>query len=218
MNVRMWRYGGVAACAIVAMTLAGCSKSPETSDSASNKVVDIFKGVKSVTLPEGSAIPVVLDQALSSKDARAGDPFEATVIEPVVVDGKTVIPKDARAKGHVVEARTSGRLQTVARLSLTLDSVEAGGKSYDIRTSSITRTGGSHNKRNVEFIGGGSALGAIIGGIAGHGKGAAIGAAAGAGAGTAAAAATGKKDVSLPAEAALTFRLTRPVTVQVKAQ
>jgi len=74
--------------------------------------------------------------------------------------------------------------------------------------------GKSHKKRDIVAIGGGSALGALIGGIAGGGKGAAIGAGAGAGAGTVGAAATGKKEISLPAESHLTFRLSRSVTVQ----
>jgi hypothetical protein len=57
------------------------------------------------------------------------------------------------------------------------------------------------------LIGGGSGLGALIGGLAGGGRGALIGAGAGAGAGAAGAAFTGKKQVSIPAETVLTFRL-----------
>jgi hypothetical protein len=69
-------------------------------------------------------------------------------------------------------------------------------------------------KRSTGFIGGGAAAGALIGALAGGGKGAAIGAAAGAGAGTAGAAFTGNKDIVLPAESALSFRLKEPVTVR----
>ena len=98
-------------------------------------------------------------------------------------------------------------------LVLTLDAVRVSGTTYNLQTSSITRLGPAHVKRNVIAIGGGSALGAIIGGIAGGGKGAAIGAMAGAGAGTAGAAVTGKKDVVLPAEASMSFRLQAPVVV-----
>ena len=76
--------------------------------------------------------------------------------------------------------------------------------------------GKSHKKRDIVAIGGGSALGALIGGIAGGGKGAAIGAGAGAGAGTAGAALTGKKEISLPAESRLIFRLSRAATVRVR--
>jgi drug/metabolite transporter (DMT)-like permease len=92
------------------------------------------------------------------------------------------------------------------------------GSWYDIDTALAGRRGPSHKKRNWLFIGGGAAGGALIGGLAGGGSGAAIGAAAGAGAGTAAAAITGKKEIRLPAETMLAFRLTEPVTVDVPTE
>ena len=64
------------------------------------------------------------------------------------------------------------------------------------------------------MIGGGAGLGALIGGLAGGGKGAAIGAVAGAGAGTAGTVFTGNKDVVLPAESALSFRLNQPLELK----
>ena len=64
------------------------------------------------------------------------------------------------------------------------------------------------------MIGGGAGVGALIGGLAGGGKGAAIGALTGGAAGTAGAAFTGKSDISLPAESALSFKLTAPVTLK----
>ena len=63
-------------------------------------------------------------------------------------------------------------------------------------------------------VGGGAGLGAIVGGLAGGGKGAAIGVLAGAGAGTAGAAFTGNKDIVLPAEATLSFKLLKPLEVK----
>jgi hypothetical protein len=113
-----------------------------------------------------------------------------------------------------VQAQASGRLSKPAMLAVTLKSVQLGGAWVDVHTHDLTMQASSHKKRDAIAIGGGSALGAIIGGIAGHGKGAAIGALAGGGAGTAGAAATGKKDISLPAESHVTFRLSRSLTVQ----
>ncbi|MBI1749637.1 MAG: hypothetical protein HYR59_03145 [Acidobacteria bacterium] len=127
-----------------------------------------------------------------------------------------MIPKGAHVQGIVVEVRASGRLQGVARLRLALNSVEIAGKSYELRTTSITRSGQNHDKRNWVLIGGGTGVGTAVGAIAGGGKGAAIGAAVGAGAGTATAAATGKKDIVLPAESQLSFRLSQPVSIEVK--
>jgi hypothetical protein len=116
--------------------------------------------------------PVVLDETLSSAQNRSGDKFQASLASPVVIDDKTVIPQNSRVFGHVVDARPSGRLRGVARLDLTLDTVEVDGKSYDIATADRGRVGKNHNKRNGILIGGGAGLGAIIGGVATGGVGA----------------------------------------------
>jgi len=214
---------GLAASLAAALALAGCSSSPKTGTASGNDanksggvLGSLFETTKPITVPEGTVIQVVLDQTLSSAQNHSGDEFSASVSTPVVIDGKSVLPKGARVRGRVVEARESGHLKTPALLRLALTSVEVGGKSYEIDTSSTGRAGRSHAKRNIEFIGGGAAGGALIGGIAGGGKGALIGSAIGAGAGTAGAAFTGKKDIVLRAETPLSFRLVRPVTIQVK--
>jgi hypothetical protein len=207
-----------------ALALAGCSVGSPSAEQASSKeaakseglLSKMFESSAPVSVPQGTSIHVVLDQTIASNRSRAGDEFEASISQPVVVDGKTVIPKGARVRGRVVEASESGRLSHVASLLLALRSVEVNGKSYALDTTAVGRTGHNHNKRNLEFIGGGAGAGALIGGIAGHGKGALIGAAAGAGAGTAAAAATGKKDIAIPAETPLTFKLVQPVTINVQ--
>jgi hypothetical protein len=169
-----------------------------------------------VTLPEYTPIRVTLDQALASNQSRPGDRFDATVSEPVVVDGKTVIPQGAHAEGLVVDARQSGRLMGRARLQLALQTVAVGGQNYDVRTISHARIGRDHKKRNWEWIGGGASGGALIGALAGGGKGALIGGPVGAGAGTTVALLTGKKDIKLAAETPLKFELAEPVTINVK--
>jgi len=127
-------------------------------------------------LPEHTAIRVTLDQALASNQSRPGDHFEATVSEPVVAAGKTLIPQGARAEGLVVDARQSGRLVARARLQLALQTVAVNGQSYDVRTISHPRIGGSHKKRNLPWIGGGAGGGALIGALAGGPVGAGAGA------------------------------------------
>ncbi len=176
----------------------------------------LFESSKDITIPEGARLAVTLDETLASNRNHAGDNFAASLSEPVIANGKTIIPAGTHVTGHVVDAKDSGRLHVPARLSVALSSVEVSGKSYDIETNTIGETGKNHNKRNLGFIGGGAAGGALIGGLAGGGKGAVIGSLVGAGAGTAGAAATGKKDISMPAETHLQFRLLRPVTVTVK--
>jgi hypothetical protein len=166
------------------------------------------------TVPKGTVISVVTDQAVSSKTAKVGQPVSATVSKAVVVDGKVVIPKGAPAKLTVSGVQASGRLSTPAKLYLHLVSVTVNGKPYTFATSSAGRSEKGKGKRDAGFIGGGAAGGALIGGLAGGGKGAAIGAAAGAGAGTAGAAATGKKDIEYPAETRLSF--TTRTDVEIK--
>ncbi len=166
-----------------------------------------------VTVPEGTKISVVTDQAVSSKTAKIGQTVSASVAQDVTVGGKVVIPKGSPVKLTVSSVQASGRLSTPAKLYLRLRTVTVGGKTYTIATSSAGRTLGGKGKRDAGFIGGGAAGGAIIGALAGGGKGAAIGAAAGAGAGTAGAAATGKKDIEFPAETRLAFTTRAAVTI-----
>ncbi len=166
------------------------------------------------TVPKGTAIPVVTDQSVSSKDAKVGQPVSASVARDVVVGGKVLIPKGSPVKLSVSAVQASGRLSTPAKLYLHLRAVTVNGKEYTFATSSAGRSEKGKGKRDAGFIGGGAAGGAVIGALAGGGKGAAIGAAAGAGAGTAGAAATGKKDIEFPAETRLSF--TTRTDVEIK--
>ncbi len=166
------------------------------------------------TVPAGSSIVVTLDQSVSSKDARVGQKVDGSVAQDVVVNNKTVIPKGSRVSLSVANAQASGHLKTPAKLWLKIDSIQVNNNTYTVSTRWSGQTGPSHNKRNIIAIGGGTALGATIGAIAGGGKGAAIGAAAGAGAGTAGAAMTGKKDITFPAETRLRFTVREAFTVK----
>jgi hypothetical protein len=164
-----------------------------------------------VVIPRGTRLRVRLDQTLDTRRTRVGDRFTATLSAPLLVNSDTVLPAGTRLRGHVTASAASGRLQGRARIGIMLDSFHARGRDHAIRTSGVERVGAAHKKRNGVLIGGGAGLGAAIGAIAGGGKGAAIGALAGAGAGTAGAAATGKEELTLPAETSLVFTLRAPV-------
>lgn len=172
---------------------------------------------QTVSVPAGTEIQVRLNESIATNRDTSGDSFRAVVAEPVVIDGKTVIPKDAPVSGQIVSVRESGRLTGVARMRLMLKSVQVDGKEYELHTGDYSRRGGNHRKRNWAFIGGGAGGGALIGALAAGGKGAAIGGPIGAGAGIAAATLTGKKDFVLPAETVLRFELVDPVKVEVKS-
>jgi hypothetical protein len=162
---------------------------------------------QTINVPVETPIIVTLNESVSSKDASVGQKVSGSVAENVVVNNRTAIPRGARVTLSVVDVAASGRLKGQAKLWLKMDTLEVNNKTYTVASNSSGQTGPSHNKRNVIAIGGGTAAGAVIGGIAGGGKGAAIGAAIGAAAGTAGAAATGKKDVTYPAETKLRFTL-----------
>ena len=166
-----------------------------------------------IELPAGTEVRVRLDQDLGSKISNPGDTFQATVADDVQVNGQTIIQRGARADGEVIDAKPLGRFKGGASLAIKLDRVTTMYGSYPVRTSSISRAEQGKGKRTGVMIGGGAGLGALIGGLAGGGKGAAIGALAGAGAGTAGSAFTGNKEIVLPAETLLTFRLDHPVQV-----
>jgi hypothetical protein len=166
-----------------------------------------------IVIPRGTQLRVRIDETVDTRRNRTGDEFHASLAEPVVVHGQTVVPKGTPFIGHVTGATPSGRLEGRATLDLALISFELKGKEYAIQTGTVDRVSTAHKKRNIELIGGGSGLGALIGGIAGGGKGALIGAGAGAAAGTAGAAATGKKEVGISAESLLTFPLKAAVTL-----
>jgi hypothetical protein len=157
------------------------------------------------TIPAGTEVQVRLGQTIKSDKARSGDVWAGTLASDLVVDGRTIAKRGANVRGRVVDAQASGRLSGVAELALQLTSVTVDGKPTPVLTENVREAGGNHDKRNAGLIGGGAAVGAIIGAIAGGGKGAAIGAGAGGAAGTGGAAATGKKDISFPVESILTF-------------
>lgn len=211
--------------AVLCLGLASCQKSADqqsSSGAASDAATEAAKKAasaataKAIVVPAETAISVVLDQTLGSKTSSSGEAFAATVHSPIEVDGKVAIPKGAHAAGVVKEAKAAGRFKGGAVLSLTLTSVTIEGKDHEISTSSPTMARKGKGKRTAAMIGGGGAAGALIGGLAGGGKGAAIGAIVGAGAGTGGAAFTGNRDITLPVETVLTFKLLQPLEIKSK--
>jgi hypothetical protein len=111
-------------------------------------------------LPEGTPIPIRLQSPLSSGSANAGDTFSATIDEAVVIDGQTLLPRGTSATGRVLEAKpaASGRGSSAGGsqgdpgeagyLRIVLVSVNVGGRTVTIETSSIFAKGGSHDERN----------------------------------------------------------------------
>jgi hypothetical protein len=103
-------------------------------------------------IPAGTEVTIRLPMALSSKDSRPGDLFQAVLDEPLLVAGKTVAPQGTLVTGSVVAARASASLNDPGYLRLTLAFLVMNGKSVPLRTSSIFARGGSYEKRRAAAI------------------------------------------------------------------
>ena len=149
-------------------------------------------------------------ETLSASRNEVGDGFSGALSEPIVSHGATLFPRGTHVAGTVVAAKGRGRFKGSGAIGIEINTIG----STRVQTSEYEKEVSGKGKRTGGFIGGGAGLGALIGGLAGGGKGAVIGGLAGAGAGTAGAAYTGNKDVVIPSESLITFRLAAPVTVR----
>jgi len=211
------------------VTLSGTVNSPE----AQKKVEQIAREEQGVTAVENKTVvpppppppppPIVVQagtvfivrttQALSSKTSTAGQGFLATLAQPISVGGVTAIPAGATCGGRVVTAKEKGKIKGEGQLALQLATVSFSGLTYQIQTNVLDSTIKGKGKRTAATTGGGAAAGALIGGLAGGGKGAGIGALVGGTAGLIGGAATGNKQIEIPAESPLSFTLTAPLTL-----
>jgi hypothetical protein len=163
-------------------------------------------------VPSGSSITVRTNETIDMHDRSDGRVFSGVVDRDVLDrDGRVAIRRGANAELIV---RNVGREDMV----VDLESVTVQGRRYIVSASGESyqgseKDGVGKNERTGKYVGGGALLGTIIGAIAGGGKGAAIGAVAGGAAGAGTQVMTRGRDVRVPAESLLTFRLARPLEV-----
>ena len=179
---------------------------------AAPQVADPARPPAPVTVPAGTTINVRLTQAIDVDAAEVGMMFTARVDDPVSINARVIIPREAGAVVQAVKVAQSGEFKGRDHISLKLNTISVGGRAYQIATQYAVVEGGGEGKRTARKVGGGAGLGAIFGGIAGGGEGALIGAAVGAVAGTAVAA-SGEEHLSLPAETRLQFALSSAVRI-----
>ena len=148
----------------------------------------------------------LIDNVDSERDA-IGKTFRASIDEPVVLNGQTLVPKGAAVTAKLVNQSLSGRFEGRASLTLDLTQIQVNGRMVDIVTSEVTQASGSRTSRTVKTVGGGAALGALLGGVFGGAKGLAIGAVSGSALGAGAQVATKGEKVKIPAETRLSFLL-----------
>ena len=168
---------------------------------------------KTVTIPAGTIIPVRITDALSSKDAQANQTFHASLAGDLVADGMVAVSHGANIVGRVVDAKDAAHFKGSSLLSIELTQIDTHSRQIPVVTEAYSREGSARGKNTAVKTGGGAALGAIIGALAGGGKGAAIGAVAGGGAGAGVNAVTRGQQVEIQPETLINFKLQSPITV-----
>jgi hypothetical protein len=167
-----------------------------------------------VVLPVGTEVAVRTNERIDSRDIVEGQTFSAQIEEDIRdTDGSVAIPRGSDAR------LVTRRVESNGDITLDVDSITVAGRRYRVSTANEElqnrRDGIGGNERTGRYVGGGAILGAVIGAIAGGGKGAAIGAASGAGAGAAAQIITRGKEVHVPAESVIRFRLDNPLRLHL---
>ena len=166
-----------------------------------------------ITIPAGTEITVRMIDGVDSSVNQIGETFRASLDEPIVVGGKTIVPRGGDVTAKLTEVAQAGRVAGRSEVSLVLLDVTINGKKHEVTTGEVYEAGSSRGKQTATRVGAGAAIGAVIGAIAGGGSGAAQGAAAGAGAGTAIQVLTKGEKVQIPAEARLVFTLQNPLNI-----
>jgi len=174
---------------------------------------------REVTIPAGTRLPIVLDTSVGSDTSHAEQPVQAHLSESIVVHGHTVLPSGSHVRGVVTDATRSGKVKGLAHLAVRFNTVSPRGddERYTFHAGAVSRTAEATKKRDAMEIGVPAAGGAVVGGLIGGKKGALIGGAAAGGAGTAVVLNQRGKEVHLGKGAALTLKLTEPLTVRVRS-
>ena len=190
----------------------GAATAPTATPAAGQPVISPVN----VRVPAGTSLVIRINQHVSVKTSHVGERFTGEVAEGVVGtdSNQVLIPRGTPVGGVVDASHRRGHFKGSSVLELRLTSMTLGGQQYALDTHDLVRTKKGKGKRSAAFIGGGAGLGMLIGGVATGGVGLLVGGLAGGGAGTAAAALTGNRDLDIPAESLMRFRLADDLVVQ----
>ena len=176
------------------------------------------RGGDAVIVPTGSVIRVRINQGMDSRRTAPGTGFDGVVLNDVVAGGAIAIPRGAAVQGVVADARRAGQLGGQGGLSLQLTQVTLGGRTYPLMSDYWSHQGIDKTGNTVANTVGLSAMGALIGAVAGGGVGAAVGAGIGGVAGLGVSSASRQGEAMIPAEAIVSFRLTQPMELTTVSQ
>lgn len=171
------------------------------------------KTVRYITIPAGTRISVRTIDRIDSTENHVGDRFQATLEEPLTVDGNVVVAKGADVYGRLAESKESGTFTGRSQLQLELSGIVINGQTIPVVTGEYELAGKSRGASTAKRTIGGAAVGSIIGALAGGGKGAAIGAGVGGGAGAGSEIITKGDQVRIPSETLLDFTLQQDLSI-----
>lgn len=171
------------------------------------------KNSRFITIPAGTRISVRTIDAIDSTQNQVGDRFQASLEEPLLVNGEEVVPKGVDVYGRLTQSNTSGTFTGKSQLGLELTGIVVNGRTYPVVTGEYAVAGKSRGASTAKRTIGGAAVGSIIGAIAGGGKGAAIGAGVGGGVGAGSEVVTKGDQVKVPSETLLDFTLQQDASV-----
>jgi hypothetical protein len=167
------------------------------------------------TIPAGTTLAIRIDQRISVKTSRTGDTFTGEIVDPVLAgDNSVLLPKGTQVGGIVDVSHRRGHFKGRSTLELRLTSLTLNGTQYPLATRDTVRSKKGKGRRSAGMIGGGAGLGMLVGGVATGGVGLVVGGLVGGGAGTAAAGLTGNRDIDIPAESIVRFKLAGDLVVQ----
>ena len=173
---------------------------------------------RQVTIPAGTVLHLRVNRGFGSAISRVEDSVPATLVSPIVIGGRTVLPAGSVASGYVVQATRPGKVKGRGRVAVRFTRITPAGDDtrYNMQTRSWAAVAPATKKKDALTIGLPAAGGAVVGGLVKGKKGAGIGALVGGGAGTAAVLSTRGKDVSIGRGATLRVPLTAPLTITVR--
>lgn len=208
-------HGGLLAASLI--LLAGCSRGESSSIPAGSG----SSVPTSYTLAAGTQVDATITDAISSRQAKAGDAFTASVVEDVNADGRVAIPAGSTVQGTITEVSPAPNAGSTGTLTLAVSSVTVRGKTYDVAVSidslQTTNEGRGVSAMDAVRVGGGAAAGAILGRvIGGNATGTVVGGVIGGVAGVAVSAAIKDVDIVLPAGTHLMLTLKQRLTVAAK--
>ena len=169
-----------------------------------------------VTIPAGTLISVRTMDTIDSTYNLVGDRFQASLEEPLTLEGTVVVAKDALVYGRLTQSKESATFTGRSKLRLELTGIVVNGKMVPVVTGEYEATGKSRGASTAKRTVGGAALGAIIGAVADGGQGAAIGAGVGAGAGAGSEIITRGDQVKVPSETLLDFTLQQDMSIPTR--